>query len=135
MDDRYEPTTGSAPGMATADIWTYHTQPGIVGSDLVGFHVEATDGGIGKIDEASEEAGRNLLVVDTGPWIFGKKVLVPAGIIDRVDLDGETVYVNRTKDEIKNAPEFDRDTHIRDEEYHNRLGSYYAGSDTSRSDF
>ncbi len=137
MDDRHEPTTGSAPGapgMATADIWTYQSQPGIIGSDLVGFHVEATDGGIGKIDEASEETGRNLLVVDTGPWIFGKKVLIPAGIVDRVDLDGETVYVNRTKDEIKNAPEFDRDTHLGDEEYQNRLGGYYAGSGGSRSD-
>lgn len=128
MDDRNDPTASPVSGTATADIWTFHSQPGIVPSDLVGFHVEATDGGIGKIDEASEEASRSLLVVDTGPWIFGKKVLVPAGIVERVDLDGETVYVNRTKDEIKNAPEFDRDTHLRDEEYQNRLGGYYAGS-------
>src|SRR5687768_3192598 len=135
MDDRYETTPGSTSspgGMATMDIWTYHSQPGIIGADLVGFHVEATDGGIGKIDEASEEAGRNVLVVDTGPWIFGKKVLIPAGIVERVDLDGETVYVNRTKDEIKSAPEFDHDLHIRDDEYHNRLGGYYAGG--ARSD-
>jgi hypothetical protein len=134
MDDRYEPTTSPASGVAHMDIWTFRGQPGIVPSDLVGFHVEATDGGIGKIDEATEEAGRNLLVVDTGPWIFGKKVLLPAGIIDRVDLDGESVFVNRTKDEIKNAPEFDRDLHLRDEEYQNRLGGYYAGSSESRSD-
>ena len=139
MDDRYEPTTGTpgsaTTGAATADIWTYRSQPGIVGADLLGFHVEATDGGIGKIDEASDEVGRSLLVVDTGPWIFGKKVLVPAGIVDRVDLDGETVYVNRTKDEIKNAPEFDSDTHLGDDDYNNRLGSYYAGSGGSTSDF
>ena len=135
MDDRYEPTTGSPGATATSDMWTFHSQPGIVGSDLVGFHVEATDGGIGKIDEASDEAGRNLLVVDTGPWIFGKKVLIPAGVVDRVDIDGETVYVNRTKDEIKNAPEFDRDMHLGDEEYHNRLGGYYAGGGSSRSDW
>ena len=138
MDDRYESTTGSMSttpgGAATPDIWTYHSQPGIVGADLVGFNVEATDGGIGKIDEASEEAGRNLLVVDTGPWIFGKKVMIPAGIIDRVDLDGETVYVNRTKDEVKNAPEFDRDTHVADAAYQDRLGTYYGGSGSTRSD-
>jgi hypothetical protein len=134
MDDRYEPTKSRASGVAQVDIWTFRSQPGVVPSDLVGFHVEATDGGIGKIDEATEEAGRNLLVVDTGPWIFGKKVLVPAGIIDRIDLDGETVYVNRAKDEIKNAPEFDRDLHLGDEDYQNRLGSYYAGSGQSSSD-
>jgi hypothetical protein len=128
MDDRYEPTTNPSSGVAQLDIWTFRTQPGVVLSDLVGFHVEATDGGIGKVDDATEEAGRNILVVDTGPWIFGKKVLIPAGIIDRIDLDGETVYVNRTKDEIKNAPEFDRDVQLRDEEYHDRLGGYYAAS-------
>ena len=134
MDDRYEATTGSESGVTQVDIWTFRSQPGVVPSDLVGFHVEATDGGIGKVDEATEEAGRNMIVVDTGPWIFGKKVLIPAGILDRIDLDGETVYVNRTKDEIKNAPEFDRDLHLRDEEYQNLLGGYYAGSRKSRSE-
>jgi hypothetical protein len=33
----------------------------------------------------------------------------PAGLLRDVDLDAETVYVNRTKDEITNAPEFDVD--------------------------
>jgi hypothetical protein len=28
---------------------------------------------IGKIDEATNEAAASQLVVDTGPWIFGKK--------------------------------------------------------------
>jgi hypothetical protein len=135
VDDRNQPTTSPAGGVAQADIWTFHSQPGIVPTDLVGFHVEATDGGIGKIDEASEEAGRNVLVVDTGPWIFGKKVLIPAGIVDRIDLDGETVYVSRAKDEIKNAPEFDHDVHLRDEEYQNLLGGYYAGRSESKSDW
>ena len=48
---------------------------------LVGYDVEATDGHIGKIDEASTETDRNYLVVDTGFWIFGKKRLVPAGVV------------------------------------------------------
>ena len=47
------------------------------------------------------------IVVDTGPWIFGKKVMLPAGTIQRADHDDEKVFVNRTKDQIKNAPEFD----------------------------
>ena len=113
-------------GMAV-DIWTYRIEPGIVGKDLVGFTVEAIDGKVGKVDEATDEAGRHSLVVDTGPWILGKKVLLPAGVIDRVDLDTQTDFVNRTKDEIKNAPEFDPDTGLRDDEYRNRLGGYYGG--------
>jgi hypothetical protein len=109
------------------DIWAFRIESGIAGMDLLGFTVEATDGKIGKVDEATDEIGRHALVVDTGPWIFGKKVLLPAGVIERVDLDSETVFVNRTKDEIKNAPEFDPETGLRDDEYRDRLGGYYGG--------
>jgi hypothetical protein len=110
----------------TVDVWTFRDQS-LDAASLVGFEIEATDGSIGKIDEATGELGRSQLIVDTGPWIFGKKVLLPAGVVDRVDLDAETVFVNRTKDEIKNAPEFDVDLHRDDDEYRNRLGGYYGG--------
>src|SRR5436189_5557784 len=90
-----------------------------------GWYGEAIDGGIGKIDEASNDVGASYIVVDTGPWIFGKGVMLPAGVIQRVDQYDEKVFVNRTKDQIKNAPEFD-DSMIRDEGYRGRLGSYYG---------
>ena len=112
---------------ATMDVWTFSTEPALRGAELIGFSVEAIDGGIGKIDEATEETGRAHLIVDTGPWIFGKKVMLPAGVVDRVDLDTETVYVNRSKDEIKNAPEFEPERHRDDDEYRSRLGGYYGG--------
>ena len=113
--------------MATTDLWSYRETTWST-SNLTGYDVEATDGGIGKIDEASNDVGSSYIVVDTGPWIFGKKVLLPAGVIDRVDASEETVYVNRSKDEIKNAPEFDEHTY-RSDTYRDELGSYY-GRDT-----
>jgi len=109
--------------MTTTDLWTYRDTT--MGTDVTGYKVEAMDGSIGKIDEASDEIGASYLVVDTGPWIFGKKVLLPAGVIDRVDTADETVYVNRTKDEIKNAPEFD-EMRYRDPAYRDELGGYYG---------
>jgi len=57
---------------------------------------------------------------------LGKKVLLPAGMIERVDRDDEMVFVGLTKEQIKNAPEFDENTY-RDESYRNDLGSYYSG--------
>jgi hypothetical protein len=110
--------------MATADIWTYREQTWS-GTDLTGFSVEAIDGGIGKVDEATYEVGGSYIVVDTGPWIFGKKVLLPAGVIDRVDADAETIYVNRAKDEIKDAPEFDESSYA-DQAYRTEIGGYYG---------
>ena len=110
--------------MATVDIWTYREQTWGA-TDLTGYSVEATDGGIGKVDEATNEIGGSYIVVDTGPWIFGKKVMLPAGVIRDVDLDTETVFVNRTKAQIKDAPEFDEDRY-QDPEYRNDLGGYYG---------
>lgn len=95
--------------------------------DLSGFHVEGVDGEIGTIDDTTYEIGSDALVVNTGPWIFGKKVMLPAGVIESVDHDAEKVMVGRSKDEIKNAPEFE-DTMLEDEGYRTRLGSYYDES-------
>jgi hypothetical protein len=93
--------------------------------NVVGYGVEALDGSIGKVDDATYDVSASYLVVDTGPWIFGKKVMLPAGVIRNVDHDDEKVFVHRTKDEIKNAPEFD-DSLLRDDDYRGRLGSYYG---------
>ncbi len=64
-------------------LWDYRDGEAI-GDDSVGYSVEASDGGIGKVDEASTVVGSSYIVVDTGPWIFGKKVMLPAGLIGRV---------------------------------------------------
>ena len=114
--------------MQNTDVWTYRdTALGATtsGMDVIGYGVEALDGSIGKIDEATYDAGSAYIVVDTGPWIFGKKVMLPAGVIRNADHDEEKVFVNRTKDQIKDAPEFD-DSLIGDEGYRGRLGSYYG---------
>jgi hypothetical protein len=112
--------------MATTNvtIWEY-SDPSYASDALVGYEVEALDGGIGKIDEASNDVGASFVVVDTGPWIFGKKVVLPAGVIGRVDAVDEKAFVNRTKEQIKNSPEYDADTY-RDDAYRGELGSYYG---------
>lgn len=110
--------------MSVAEIWVYRETMWSQ-NDLSGFSVEAIDGSIGKVDETTNDVGASYIVVDTGPWIFGKKVMLPAGVVRDVDPDSETVFVNRSKDEIKNAPEFDPDRY-RDDSYRGTLGSYYA---------
>ena len=109
------------------DAWNYRESatrtPG--SSNLVGYHVHASDGSIGKIDEASDEVGTSRIVVDTGPWIFGRKVVLPAGTVQRVDDAERKVYVDLTKDQIKNSPELDESTTSDDVDYRNRVGTYY----------
>jgi hypothetical protein len=95
--------------------------------DLSDYTVEATDGEIGSVDGATSETGSGAIVVDTGPWIFGRKVMVPVGVISRIDEDDRRVWVDLTKDQVKNAPEFDEARH-RDPVYRDELGSYYAAN-------
>jgi hypothetical protein len=106
------------------EIWAYRSGVPGSGEDLTGYDVEARDGGIGKIDEATADAGGSYVVVDTGSWIFGKKVMLPAGVIGGVDHELNVVRVDRTKEEIRNAPALDTGGH---DEYRRRLGDYYAG--------
>jgi hypothetical protein len=93
--------------------------------DLRGFEVEARDGKIGTVDDSSE-VGSDHLVVDTGTWIFGKKVVLPAGLVERISFDHHRLLVSRSKDEIKNAPDFDEDL-ADDPRYGEELRAYYGG--------
>jgi hypothetical protein len=116
---------------SNTDVWTFREQHELgsnvmeTHADIAGFGVEAVDGSIGKVDEATYEAGGSYLVVDTGPWIFGKKVMIPAGVVRGIDETQEVVIVNRTKDQVKSAPEYDESL-ARDDEYRSSLGVYYG---------
>ena len=112
------------PTLTRWQPWTYRDQT-FMGKDLTGFKIEALDGDIGKIDEATFEVGNSYLVVDTGAVIFGKKVLLPAGVISRVDHQNKRVWVDRTKDQVKHAPEFEQSM-LRDETYRQQLSDYYG---------
>jgi hypothetical protein len=110
----------------TVNMWTYSAEYLTEPIDIKGFKVEATDGEIGKVDEATYEVGSSSIVVDTGPWIFGRKVVLPAGMIETLDLEDGKVRVRLTKDQIKNSPEYDSTIDdYRSETYRDRLGSYY----------
>ncbi|WP_433826462.1 PRC-barrel domain-containing protein [Actinoplanes sp. CA-015351] len=95
--------------------------------DLVGFKVEATDGHIGSIDQASYDVEAAYLVVDTGPWIFGRKVILPAGTVQNIDHTDRKVYVDRTKEQIKSSPEYDKET-FETQDYREQVGEYYTGN-------
>ncbi|MFF2789856.1 PRC-barrel domain-containing protein [Streptomyces sp. NPDC058049] len=111
----------------TEHVWSYKSTSGhLAGTDLTGYKVEAVDGSIGKVDKHSDEVGDAYLVVDTGVWIFGKEVLLPAGTVIAIDPEQRTVHVERTKEQIKDSPEFHRDEHLGDAGYREQLALYYG---------
>jgi hypothetical protein len=95
----------------------------VVVADIIGYTVEASDGSIGEVDDATDLAAR-YFAVKTGPWIFGRRVMLPLTTVERVDHDSGKVFVSRTKDEIKNAPEYDETP--AQEGYYRELDRYYG---------
>lgn len=113
-------------GAYSYDAWNFRPDAGWRPEfDLVGYHVVATDGGIGKIDEESHLTDRSYLVVDTGPWIFGRKVTLPAGVVNHIDHTGRVLYVGCTKEQVRSAPEFDP-AMAGDTAYWDKLGGHYG---------
>ncbi len=108
--------------META-IWAFAGN--VTERQLDGFEVRAPDGLIGTIDRATHDVGASYIVVDTGPWIFGRRVLLPAGVIQRVDREAGIVHVGRPRDEIRSAPEFKGGSVTT--AYREQLGRHYGG--------
>ncbi|MER5811819.1 PRC-barrel domain-containing protein [Streptomyces sp. NPDC002033] len=115
------------------DMWAYRS--GIVhptGQDITGYTVAAADGTIGKVDKHSADVSDAYLVVDTGPWIFGREVLIPAGTVARIDESEHTVHVDLPKEQIKASPEFHRDRHLSDPDYRLAMSEYYGATGSGR---
>ena len=105
-----------------ADVWTYR-ETGWA-EDLTGYDAEASDGSIGRVDESTNKTGGSYVIVDTLRfWILGKKRLIPAGAVTLVDSTDRRVTVNMTKDQIKDAPDYDSSSW--NDEARRRTGDYY----------
>ncbi len=75
-------------------------------SYMKGFHLLATDGVIGHVDDflVDEKLALRYLVVDTSNWIGGKSVLVSAPAIEKIDSPAKKIYLRLTRDQVKNSP-------------------------------
>jgi hypothetical protein len=104
--------------------WTYRDESWTK-TDVTGFNIDALDGEIGKVDKATYDVNGSFLIVDTGPWIFGRKVMLPAGVVSGVDHQNKRVFVERYKEQIKNAPSFDESL-IEDMQFRDKVGRYYG---------
>ena len=83
-------------------LWTYRPEVGVA-ADLNGFSVEAKDGSIGSVREATYDAGASYIVVNAGSWISGNRVLIPACLVQEIDVDDRKVLLRLTRDEIRGA--------------------------------
>ena len=94
-----------------ADFYPNYKEEIFAGDDIKGFDVYGGDSNekIGSVyDALVDETGRfRYLVIDTGIWIFGKKVLLPIGSA-RIDYGTRRVFAAgiRNKDQVEQLPAY-----------------------------
>ena len=78
--------------------------------DLQRYRIHATDGDIGSAYEFYFDDDRwtiRYLVVDTGTWFTGQRVLISPTAIMQADWPGSSLMLNLTKAQIQGAPKVD----------------------------
>jgi hypothetical protein len=96
--------------------------------EVTGYHIHATDGDIGHVDDFIMEEGVwviRYMIVDTRNWLPGRKVLVSPGWIESINWDENRVHVNLTRKAIKEGPEYDPSMPV-NREYEVRLYDFYG---------
>ncbi|MEH1807140.1 MULTISPECIES: PRC-barrel domain-containing protein [unclassified Nostoc] len=96
-------------------------------NDIKKIDVYADDNRVGFVVNilVDESDGRfRYFIIDTGFWIFGKRVLLPVGLA-RLDYEKKHLFVPKlTKDQVKNLPEFSEDLAI-DNDYEEKVRGVY----------
>jgi hypothetical protein len=95
--------------------------------ELNGYAVEATDGRIGSVADIyfDDLAWRiRYVVVDTGRWLPGRRVLLSPISCLSPDWENKTLPVSLTKEQVKNSPDYDTQQPV-SRKYEIALSKYY----------
>jgi len=80
--------------------------------ELKGYAIDATDGDIGKVDDFyfdDKSWTIRYLVVDTGNWLLGRKVLLSPIAVGKADFSSGRFNVTLTKKQVEESPSIDTD--------------------------
>lgn len=95
---------------------------------LESFSLKETDGEIGNVDEFYfDDVSWTIryLVIKTGSWLSGRKVLISPKAILNPDWENEEFPVNLTKSQIEKSPDIDTEKPV-SRQHEEELSSYYT---------
>jgi uncharacterized protein YrrD len=97
--------------------------------EVTGYHIHASDGNkIGHVEELIADTAAwiiRYIIVDTGKWLLGKKVLLSPHWIEKLDEEAAMVHMDIPEEDIKGGPEFDPAKPV-NREYETQLYDYYG---------
>jgi sporulation protein YlmC with PRC-barrel domain len=95
--------------------------------EVIGYHIQASDGEIGHVEDFiidDETWAIRYLVVDTKNWWPGEKLLVSPRWINRVSWADRKVFVDLSREIIKNSPKYSEDA-LLTRDYEDKLHRHY----------
>jgi hypothetical protein len=95
--------------------------------DVSGHYIQAADGEIGHVEDFiidDETWAIRYLIIDTQNWWPGKKVLISAQWIERVSWSESKVFVNLSRENIKQSPEYTEES-LLTRDYESGLHRHY----------
>jgi uncharacterized protein YrrD len=99
-----------------------------VASALHGFAIEAKDGELGTVSDFLFDDSTwkvRWLVVDTGKWLTGRKVLIHPSAVGSADYGSRELTVALTKAQVKGSPDILQDRPV-SQQMQNDLYNYYG---------
>lgn len=96
-------------------------------TEVTGYYVHATNGDIGHVEDLVVDTDAwaiRYIAVDTVNWWPGKKVLISPAALTDVIWATQSVHVNLTREQVRNAPEYLPGETI-DRAYETRYHDYY----------
>jgi hypothetical protein len=97
-------------------------------TDLTGFTIGALDGDIGKVHDFyfdDQTWAVRYLIADTGPWLFGRRVLISPVVVDKPLWEARVLPVDLTKEQIEHSPDVNLEqpvSHQQEIELHRHYG-------------
>ncbi len=95
--------------------------------ELLGYELLAKDGQIGKVHNflfSDEDWAIRYLIADTGPWIFGRKVLIGIPALGQPVWMSKTFPVELTREQVESSPDADLEKTV-SRQYEEKLHEHY----------
>ncbi len=102
--------------------------------DILGFDLYSGKEKVGSIDDllVDDQGKFRYLVINTGAWIFGKKIMLPMGLA-HIDFQNRRVQTDGlTRSQVENLPEY-KDNMVVDYDQEERLRGVYRPMAASAS--
>ena len=105
-------------------------------SDIEGLSLHATDGDIGHMEDFYFDDHNwtvRYLVVNTGNWLLGRRVLISPVVVGDIKINEKKVYVSLSRKKIEESPDIDTNqtvSRLMEQEFYNYYGwpYYWDGS-------